>query len=142
MLCTAYYALPLALFIACSYLTQSLMPNHHLREGINAMLIGWIIYLVTLLSFILPQSPIRRWVIGRLVQEHRRKWDVSLLIFLVIVLLLVLSFITLNLFWCLNWNYSCGFDVSAFLILWLALAFTTGVIFAFLYANYLHSVKL
>jgi hypothetical protein len=64
-----------------------------------------------------------------LVQEHRLKWDASLLIFLpVIVLLLVLFHLTISLLSChVNVDDGCNFEVSReVLVIWLFFVFITG----------------
>jgi len=129
VLCTAYYVLPLALTITCSYLSRSLIFNHCPQEYVRAIIVGFLVALNVFLTFNLPQSPIRRWVIGMLVQEHRWKWDASLLIFLpVVVLLLILFHLTISLLSChVNVHDGCNFEVSKeVLVIWLFFVFITG----------------
>jgi hypothetical protein len=130
MLCTAYYALPLALSAACRYLTKSIMSDDSPQANISGLLAGVLVGLIVFLTFNLPQSPIRRWLIGTLFQAHGWKWKVYLLIFpSTVVLLLVLFHLTMSLL--IN---KCDFGPSKEdLVVWLIFVFVTGGNFGLLY---------
>ena len=119
MFCTFYYALPLAVSIACSYLTQSLISNRTLYEIIDVTLFGC---LAGLIIFLTSLPPIWRWFTGMRFQGHRWEWNVPLLIFFAVVaLLLTLSLGTLDLISChIASNYICSYKPSPYyLVLWL-----------------------
>jgi len=136
MLCTAYYALPLALSVACSCLAKSLISDDYRQAYISGALHGILMCLIVPLTLYLPQSPIRRWLIGTLFQERGWKWKVSLLIFpSTVVLLLTLSHLTMLLLHCrIIMHYRCDFHLARKLLL--SFAITTGSSFGVLYIHH------
>jgi hypothetical protein len=142
ILCATYYALPLALSIACIHFTTSLTSDMR-QVYINRSVTSALESLIVFLTFNQPQSPIQCWRIGTRIQERRWKWNAYRhIIPSAIVLLLVLLNLTVSLLNCRFYLGSkCDGGSKRASIIWLLyICYTMGANLGILYIKVAISV--